>query len=170
MTTLAPSFLIESSLFLQVTRPCMKAWLDELKFWPNIISDSAVICPWASETLIYNLNTLAPSFLIGCSSFLQVTRTTIKFRISFKFGQIGPRTVELAALERLKKSPWTYNGTNVVTHLTHSFLIESSSFLQVTRTCMKAWMDSNFCQIQILTQELSALERLKNWFTKLWPL
>ena len=25
-----------------------------------------------------------------------------------------------------------------------SFLIESSSFLQVSRTCMKAWMSSNF--------------------------
>ena len=144
----------------------MKAWLDKLKFWPNTISDSAVICPWASETFIYNLNTLPPSFLIGSSSVLQVTRTTIKFRISLKFGQIGPRTVELAALERLKKSPWNYNWTNVVTPLTHSFLIESSSFLQVTRACMKAFMDSNFCQIYILSQVLSALKRLKKLIYK----
>ena len=28
--------------------------------------------------------------------------------------------------------------------LTPSFLIGSSSFLQVTRTCLKAWMSSNF--------------------------
>ena len=49
--------------------------------------------------------TLAPSFLIGSSSYLQVTRTSIIYRTSSKFGQIGPRTVELAALERLKKSP-----------------------------------------------------------------
>ena len=28
--------------------------------------------------------------------------------------------------------------------LAPSFLIGSSSFLQVTRTCMKAWMSSNF--------------------------
>ena len=48
------------------------------------------------------LSTLAPSFLMGSSSFLQVTRTTIKSRMSSKFGQIRPRTVELAALERLK--------------------------------------------------------------------
>ena len=27
MNTLAPSFLIGSSLFLQVTRTCMKAWM-----------------------------------------------------------------------------------------------------------------------------------------------
>ena len=40
--------------------------------------------------------------LIGSSSHLQVTRTSITSRTSSKFGQIGPRTVELAALERLK--------------------------------------------------------------------
>ena len=51
------------------------------------------------------VTTLAPSFLIGSSSYLQVTRTSITSRMSSKFGQIGPRTVELAALERLEKSP-----------------------------------------------------------------
>ena len=49
--------------------------------------------------------TLAPSFLIGPSSFLQVTRTSITSRMSSKFGQIELRTVELAAIERLGKSP-----------------------------------------------------------------
>ena len=50
------------------------------------------------------VNTLAPLFLIGSSSFLQVRRTTIKSRPSSKFDQIGPWTAELAALGRLKKS------------------------------------------------------------------
>ena len=55
---------------------------------------------------MYNVvNTLAPSFLIESLSFLQVTRTTIKSRMSSKFGQIQPWTAELAALERLKKIP-----------------------------------------------------------------
>ena len=36
---------------------------------------------------------------------LQVTRTYITSRTSSKFGKIGPRTAELAALERLEKSP-----------------------------------------------------------------
>ena len=50
---------------------------------------------------MYNvMNTLAPSFLMGASSFLQVTRATIKSQII----QIGLRTAELAALERLEKS------------------------------------------------------------------
>ena len=51
------------------------------------------------------VNTQAPSFLIGSSSYLQVTRTFITSRTSSKFDQIGPRTAELAALERLEKSP-----------------------------------------------------------------
>ena len=51
------------------------------------------------------MNTLAPSFLIGPSSYSQVTRTTIISRISSNLGQIRHRTAELAALERLEKSP-----------------------------------------------------------------
>ena len=46
--------------------------------------------------------TLAPSFLIGSSSFLQVTSTTIKAHLSSKFDQIGSRTVELPTLSILK--------------------------------------------------------------------
>ena len=46
--------------------------------------------------------------------------------------------------------------------LAPSFLIGSTSFLQVTRTCMKAWLSSNFGQIPPPTPELSALARLKN--------
>ena len=48
------------------------------------------------------VSTLAPLFLMGSSSYLQVRRTIIS-RTSSKFGQIQPRTAELAALERLKK-------------------------------------------------------------------
>ena len=46
-----------------------------------------------------------PSFLIGSSLFLQVTRTTIKSLMGSKLGSIRQRTYELAALERLEKSP-----------------------------------------------------------------
>ena len=51
------------------------------------------------------MTTLAPSFLICSSLFLQVTRTTIKSRMDSKFGRIRPGTYELAALERLEKIP-----------------------------------------------------------------
>ena len=68
------------------------------------------------------MSTLAPSFLIGSSSYLQVTRTFITSRTSLKFGQIGPRTAELAGLECLEKFPETYNGRNLVNTLAPSFL------------------------------------------------
>ena len=38
----------------------------------------------------------------------------------------------------------------------------SFSYLQVMRTCIKAWMSLNLGQIPPLTTELAALERLKN--------
>ena len=78
--------------------------LDEFQFRPDTTTDSRVICPWASEKSMYNVvNTLAPSFLIGSSLFLQVRRTTIISRTSSNFSQIGPRTVELPALDQIKK-------------------------------------------------------------------
>ena len=84
----------------------MRESLDEFQFRLDTTTDSRVICPWASEKLTYNVvNTLAPQFLIGSSSYLHTCRTSITSQTSSKFGQIGPRTAELAALERLGKSP-----------------------------------------------------------------
>ena len=80
--------------------------LDQFNVRPDTTTDSRVICPCASEKLTYNVvNTLAALFLDGSSFYLQETRTSITSRTSLKFGQIGPRTAELAALERLEKSP-----------------------------------------------------------------
>ena len=77
--------------------------LDEFK---DTTTNTRVICPYMSEKLMYNVvNTLAPLFLIGSSSFLQGRRTTIKFWTSSKFDQRGLWTAELASLERLEKSP-----------------------------------------------------------------
>ena len=67
--------------------------------------------------------------------------------MSSKFGEIGPWTTELAALERLKKIPYTYNGENDVITLSPPFFIRSFSYLQAMRTCIKAWMSSKFGQI-----------------------
>ena len=81
--------------------------------------------------------------------------------MSSKFGTIPPHTAELAALELLKKIPYTYNGENLVSTLEPLFLVGSFSFLQVTRTAIKAWISSNFGGITPLTSELADLERLK---------
>ena len=49
-----------------------------------------------------------------------------------------------------------------MTTLVPSFSNGSSSFLQVTRSAIKAWMGLNFGKIPLLTSELAALERVKN--------
>ena len=45
------------------------------------------------------------AFIFDRIFFLQVSRTTIKSRMRSKVDQIRPWTAELAALERLEKSP-----------------------------------------------------------------
>ena len=49
-----------------------------------------------------------------------------------------------------------------MTTLVPSFSNVSSSFYQVTRSAIKAWMGLNFDKIPSLTSELAALERVKN--------
>ena len=51
------------------------------------------------------VTTLAPSFLIGSSSFLQATSNPIISQMGSKFSRIRPGTCELPAFERLEKSP-----------------------------------------------------------------
>ena len=78
--------------------------------------------------------------------------------MSSNFDQIALLIVEVhvAAIERLERST-----DNLVSTVVPQFLIESSSFLQVTRTTIKAGMSSNFDQIGLLTVELAAIERLE---------
>ena len=83
----------------------MKAWMS-LKFGQKPPPTPELSALARLKKLMFNVvNTLVPLFLIGSSSYWQVMRTSITSRTSLKFGQIGPRTAELAALERLAKSP-----------------------------------------------------------------
>ena len=83
-------------------------------------------------------------------------KTTIKAWMSLNMGRIPLLTSELAALERLKKKSY-----NLVSTLAPSFLIGSSSYLQITRTSIISQTSLNFSQILPRTGELAALERLK---------
>ena len=68
------------------------------------------------------------------------------------FGRISPLTSELAALERLKKN-------NLVSNLSPSFLIISSSFLQVLKKGNQiSSTSSKVGPIRPWTAELAALE------------
>ena len=49
-----------------------------------------------------------------------------------------------------------------MTTLVPSFSNGSSSFIQITRSAIKAWMGLNFGKIPSLTSELAAVERVKN--------
>ena len=93
MNTLAPSFLNQSSSFLQVKRTCMKAWM--FSNFGQIPTPTPELSALArlKKCCIYVVTTLAPSLLIR-SSYLQVTRTTITSWTTLKFSQIGPRTAE----------------------------------------------------------------------------
>ena len=67
-------------------------------------------CSWQQKAPIdwqwgkWGLHLLSQLLLIPSFLYLQITRTCIKSQKSSNFGQIGPLTLELAALERLKIS------------------------------------------------------------------
>ena len=87
-TTLA--FIFYSIVFILAGNEDMHESLDEFEFRQDPTTDYGVSCPWGSEKSMYNVvNTLAPSFLIGSSSFLQVTRTTIKSGLSSKLSLLS---------------------------------------------------------------------------------
>ena len=102
--------------------------------------------------------TFSQLFLIRSFLYLQVTRTCIKSWMSSNFSQIGPLTMELAALERLKSFPIDLYWENGVSMLACSFLIQSSSKLLVTRTGIKARLSLILSRIRPLILELLALE------------
>ena len=79
-----------------------------IMFWGRLDQNSGVhgnrkpplTYKWENGVSTFSRLLLVWSFL-----YLHVTRTCIKSWTSSNFGQIGPLTTELAALERLKKFP-----------------------------------------------------------------
>ena len=104
MTILVLSILNGSSLFLHTIRTTIKAWMS-LNF-VKIPSHILELAPLEHLKKIMNdvVTTLAHSFLIGSSSFLQATSKPIISRMGSKFSRILLGTYELPALERLEKS------------------------------------------------------------------
>ena len=97
-----------------------------------------------------SVSTFSRLFCIRSFSYLQVMMTFMRARTRSKFGRIGLLTAELASLERLKKSPYAYNGKTNVSTFSRLFLIGSFSYLQVMITYIRAWMSLKFGQIQPL--------------------
>ena len=70
---------------------------NEFGFLSDPTSDRSYLSMSAKKSTYYLVADLAPSFLIGSSSFLKGTRTTDKSGHSSNFGQIAPRAAELTA-------------------------------------------------------------------------
>ena len=73
--------------------------------------------------------------------------TCMRAWMSSNSGRIRPWTMELAALERMKKIPKTYNGENDVITFSALFLTGSFSYLQEMRTCIRACTSLKFGQM-----------------------
>ena len=86
---------------LEVVRGC-------IMFWRRLDQNSGVHGN-RKPPFTYNgendISTFSRLLLIRSFLYLQVTRTCIKSRTRSNFGQIGPLTTELAALERRKNFP-----------------------------------------------------------------
>ena len=79
-----------------------------IRFWGRLDQNTGVHGN-RKPPLTYNgendVSIFSRLFLFRSFSYLQVMRTCIKSRTSSNFSQIGPLTMELAALERLKHFP-----------------------------------------------------------------
>ena len=149
---LARSFLIESSSKLLVTRTGIKAWssliLDRIR--PLILELHAL--EWQKFHIfeLENLwSQLANRDQILCVAWLGWGKGCIRF-----WGRLGQNS----GFHGNRKPPLTYNGENDVSTFSRLFLIRSFLYLQVTRTCIKSQVSSNFSPIGALTMELAALE------------
>ena len=101
------------------------------------------------------MNTLAPSFLIGFSSFLQVTRTYMKAWTSSNFNLIPPPTPELSALARLK---------NCCEH-SSAYIFDRIFFIfSGNEDNHQVWTEIKFGQIRSRDAELQPLINVRNLF------
>ena len=154
---LAHSFLIESSSKLLVTRTGLKAWTSLISGRIRLLTLELLALEWRkfyTFELEYLWGKLTNLDQILRVASLGVGKDCIMFwgRLDQNSGAHGNR-----------KPPLTYNGENGVSSFSRLLLIRSFLYLQVTRTCIKSRMSSNFGQVGPLTTELTALERLKNY-------
>ena len=154
---LAHSFLIESSSKLLVTRTGIKAWTGLVSGQIRLLTLELLALEWQkfyTFELEYHWSQLAILDQILCVASLEVEKGCIMFwgRLDQNSGVHGNR-----------KPTLTYNGENGVSTFSRLLLIQSFLYLQVMRTCIKSRTSLNFGHIELLTTELAALERVKNF-------
>ena len=154
---LARSFLIESSSKLLVTRKGIKAWTSLISGWIRLLTLELRALEWRkfyTFEIEYLGSQLATRDQILCVASLGVEKGCIMF---------WGRLYENSGVHGNRKPPLTYNGKNGVSIFSRLLLIQSFLYLQVMRTCIKSRTSLNFGHIGLLTTELAALERLKNF-------
>ena len=154
---LARSFLIKSSSKLLVTRTGIKARTSLISGRIRLLTLGYLPLNDENFTLFefeYLWSQFASLDQILCVASLGVGKGCIMF-----WGRLGQNS----GVHGNRKPPLTYNGENGVSAFSWLLLIRSFLYLQVTRTCIKSRTSLNFGQIGLLTVELAALERLKNF-------
>ena len=154
---LARSFLIESSSKLLVTRTGIKAWLSSILGGIRPLILELLALEWRK------FHTFELEYLwIQLASLDQILRVA---SLGWEKGcsMFWGRLDQNSGVHGNRKPPLTYNGENGVSTFSRLLFIRSFLYLQVTRTCRKSRMSSNFGQIGPLTTELAALESLKNF-------
>ena len=154
---LARSFLIKSSSKLLVTRTGIKAWTSLISGQITLLTLELLALEWRkfyTFELEYLWGKLANLDQILCVASLGVGKGCIMFwgRLDQNSGAHGNRN-----------PPLTYNVENGVSTFSRLLLIRSFLYLQVMRTCIKSRTSLNFGQVEPLTMELAALERLKSF-------
>ena len=156
VSTLARSFLIESSSKLLVTRTGIKAWTSLISGRIRPLTLKLLALEWRkfyTFELEYLWGQIANLDQILCVASLGVEKGCIMFwgRLDQNSGVHGNR-----------KPPLTYNGENGVSTLSLLLFIRSFLYLQVRMTRMKSQTSSNFGQIGPLTMQIAALSVKKN--------
>ena len=91
MNTLAPSFLIGTSSFLQVSRTCMKAWMSS-----NFGKFATELLPLIDVRIEFLLNVLKTNRPIKTKFCIHIVIEKIYFGIVYRcFSQIGNRVTAL---------------------------------------------------------------------------
>ena len=131
---------------------------NQFDFGPDQTTHFGVTCPWMMKIL----------YFWTWISLRPVGQSWSNFMCSISGGGERLHNVLRHIGSKLwcpwqQKTPLAYNGENGVSTFSQLLLIRSFLYLQVTRTCIKSWMSSNFGQIGPLTRELAALEHLKNF-------
>ena len=103
-----------------------------------------------------NMNISATSWPMGMKFYLKHHWGGGKASVGFDPDRI--RTLVSMATD---SSHRVIMGKNGVITFSRILLIRSFSYLQVTMTCIRAWMSSKFGRIRPRTTELAALERMK---------